>query len=186
MDNSPDQSPTVLAVSRSADHSFTKQNWPSISLVAGLGVEGDAHAGVTVKHRSRVRIDPTRPNLRQVHLIHGELLHDLAQNGFEVRPGALGENITTSGLDLLALPPNTLLRVGPSAVIQVTGLRNPCRQLDDFQNGLMRAVLDYGPEGELIRKCGIMGVVISDGEVKAGDPIGVSLPDPPHQRLEPV
>lgn len=176
----------MLAVSRSAEHAFSKPNCPSITLVAGLGVAGDAHAGITVKHRSRVKIDPTRPNLRQVHLIHGELLNELAQVGFDVHPGALGENITTCGLDLLSLPRNTLLHVGPNAVIQITGLRNPCRQLDDFRQGLMRAVLEYGPSGELIRKCGVMGVVIADGEVKADDSIRVSLPEAPHQPLEPV
>lgn len=177
---------TVLAVSRSARHSFSKANATSISLVAGLGVEGDAHAGVTVKHRSRVQIDPTRPNLRQVHLLHGELLHELVRNGFDLVPGALGENVTTSGLDLLSLPRDTLLHVGGSAVIRITGLRNPCRQLDDFQQGLMQAVLARGPAGELVRKCGVMGVVTTGGEVGPGDPIRVVLPDAPHQPLQPV
>ncbi|MEZ5831092.1 MAG: MOSC domain-containing protein [Dongiaceae bacterium] len=162
--------PTILAVPRSPTHSFSKQPALSIRLIAGIGVEGDAHAGATVKHRSRVARDPTQPNLRQVHLIHAELLDELNAKGFSVKPGDLGENITTRGLDLLALPAGTRLMIG-EAVIEVTGLRNPCAQLDKFQQGLMQAVLGRDAEGNLIRKAGEMGVVMLDGDMLPGHPI---------------
>lgn len=149
-------------------------------------MEGDAHAGETVRHRSRVRVDPTRPNLRQVHLVHGELLAALAGRGFAVAPGEIGENVTTEGLDLLALPRGALLHLGPEAVVEVTGLRNPCLQLDRFQPGLMAALLDRDPEGRLVRKSGIMGVVRAGGPVRPGDAIAVVLPARPHHPLEPV
>jgi MOSC domain-containing protein YiiM len=177
---------SVFGVGRSRSHTFSKDSCSTITLVSGLGVEGDAHAGKTVKHRSRVKADPTQPNLRQVHLIHAELLDELRTKGFEVDPGSLGENITTIGLDVLSLPRDTQLHIGPSAVVQVTGLRNPCKQLDGFQPGLTQAVLERTPSGELIRKCGIMGVVLSGGEVKPGDPITVVLPDGMHHKLERV
>ncbi|MGE5596366.1 MAG: MOSC domain-containing protein, partial [Hyphomicrobiales bacterium] len=151
----------VTAVSVSATHTFTKAAAQSIRLVEGLGVEGDAHAGATVRHRSRVQRDPAQPNLRQVHLIHAELHDELRERGFEVGPGAMGENITTRGLDLLALPAGTRLRIGDSAVVQVTGLRNPCAQLDGLQPGLMAAVLDRDAHGNLVRKAGVMGIVVS-------------------------
>lgn len=176
----------VLSVSSGRAHTFSKEIRSSITLVAGLGVEGDAHSGETVRHRSRVRADPTQPNLRQVHLIHSELFDELRTRGFAVGPGDLGENIATVGLDLLALPRDTELHIGSSAVVGVTGLRNPCSQLDTFQEGLMQAVLDRGPSGELIRKVGIMGVVLAGGPVLPGDPIVVALPDGPHRRLERV
>ncbi len=176
----------VLSVSRAGTHAFSKEVWPSITLVAGLGVDGDAHSGETVRHRSRVRADPTQPNLRQVHLIHSELFDELRGRGFVVGPGDLGENVTTVGLDLLALPRDAELHIGRSAVVCVTGLRNPCSQLDGFQAGLMEAVLDRGPSGELIRKVGIMGVVLAGGPIRPGDPIGVALPAGPHRRLERV
>jgi hypothetical protein len=176
----------VIAVSRAAEHAFSKANADSIMLLAGLGVAEDAHQGVTVKHRSRVRRDASRPNLRQVHLIHAELQDELDAAGFTVRPGELGENVTTRGLDLLALRTGTQLRLGPSAVIEITGLRNPCVQLDAFQHGLMRLVLDRAEDGSLIRKAGIMAVVLTDGEVRPGDPIGVDVPSGPHRPLEPV
>lgn len=186
MEPDTDQKATVVAVSKSATHSFSKTTHDSIRLLAGLGVEGDAHAGETVKHRSRVRADPTQPNLRQVHLIHSELLDELNGCGFDVPAGALGENLTTRGLDVLSLPTDTLLRIGDAAVVRVTGLRNPCKQLDAYQEGLTAAVLDRSESGELIRKSGIMGVVVEGGEVKPGDAIEVTLPAEPHRPLERV
>jgi MOSC domain-containing protein YiiM len=158
----------------------------SIRLLAGLGVEGDAHAGVTVKHRSRVAADPTQPNLRQVHLIHSELHDELRTQGFQVWAGEMGENITTRGLDLLALPVGACLRIGSEAILEITGLRNPCLQLDGLEPGLMQAVLDHDAHGNLIRKAGIMGVVIAGGLVRAGDEIHVELPPEPHRALERV
>jgi MOSC domain-containing protein YiiM len=176
----------VLAVSKSPTHSFGKPRQREIRLLAGLGVEGDAHLGETVKHRSRVATDPTQPNLRQVHLIHAELLDELHEKGFAVEPGEMGENITTHGLDLLDLSRGTLLRLGSEAMIEVTGLRNPCKQLDGFQPGLMRAVLDRDAAGQLVRKSGVMGIVRTSGVVRAGDPIRIELSPKPHSRLEPV
>jgi MOSC domain-containing protein YiiM len=178
--------PTVVAVSRSATHTMTKPNEASIRLLAGLGVEGDAHMGATVKHRSRVKRDPTVPNLRQVHLVHAELHDELARAGFTVVPGQMGENITTRGVDLLALPTGARLHVGATAVIEITGLRNPCAQLDGIQSGLMAATLDRDAQGALIRKAGVMAIVCADGEVRPGDPIRVELPAKPHRALEPV
>ena len=176
----------MTAVSRSAAHTFSKAVCDSISLRAGLGVDGDAHLGVTVKHRSRVARDPSQPNLRQIHLIHAELHDELLARGFAVSAGALGENITTRGIDLLALPQGSRLRVGATAIVEVTGLRNPCVQLNRFQPGLMSAVLDRGPDGKLIRKAGIMGIVLADGVVRTEDRIGVDLPNRPFRPLEPV
>lgn len=178
--------PTIIAVSADIAHHFSKPVRDSIHLLAGLGVEGDAHLGVTVKHRSRVRRDPTQPNLRQVHLIHEELIDELREAGFLVAPGLMGENVTTKGLDLLGLPRGTLLHLGDTAVVEVTGLRNPCYQLDDFQPGLMAAVLDRDADGKLIRKSGVMTIVLTSGDVRAGDAIRVELPPPPHQPLAPV
>jgi MOSC domain-containing protein YiiM len=177
---------TVVAVSRSPSHTFSKPNEGSIRLVAGLGVEGDAHLGTTVKHRSRVAKDPTVPNLRQVHLIHAELIDELAAAGFRVAPGVMGENVTTRGIDLLGLPTGTRLRLGADALIEVTGLRNPCRQLNDFQPGLMNATLDRDADGKLIRKAGVMAIVLAAGEIKPGDAISVGLPLGPPRKLEPV
>ncbi|HEX6747271.1 MAG TPA: MOSC domain-containing protein [Longimicrobium sp.] len=179
-------SATVTAVSVSPAHTFSKPNADVIRLLAGLGVEGDAHLGVTVKHRSRVARDPTQPNLRQVHLVHAELHDELRDAGFTVRPGDMGENVTTRGVDLLALPTGTRLRLGDEAVVEVTGLRNPCVQLDRFQPGLMSAVLDRDEHGELVRKGGIMAVVIAGGRVRPGDAIRVELPPGPHRPLQPV
>jgi MOSC domain-containing protein YiiM len=176
----------VTAVSLSPRHSFSKPAQMSIRLLAGLGVDGDAHMGETVKHRSRVRVDPTKPNLRQVHLVHAELHDELRRAGFAVRPGEIGENITTSGIDLLGLPTGTVLRIGAAAVVQVTGLRNPCTQLDGFQQGLTAAVLDRDSEGRVVRKAGVMSVVLEGGEVVPGDPITVELPPEPHLPLAPV
>jgi MOSC domain-containing protein YiiM len=179
-------SPHVVAVARSARHTFSKNTDTAIRLLAGLGVEGDAHAGETVKHRSRVAADPTQPNLRQVHLVHAELFEELGERGFAVAPGDIGENVTTRGLALLALPTGTRLHLGGAAVVEVTGLRNPCAQLDAFQPGLMAAVLDRDAAGRLVRKAGIMGVVLVGGEVRPGDPIRVTLPPEPHRPLERV
>jgi hypothetical protein len=176
----------VVAVACSPTHRFSKARTPGIRLLAGLGVEGDAHCGVTVKHRSRVARDPTQPNLRQVHLIHAELIEDLQARGFGVSPGVMGENITTEGLALLDLPTGARLRIGPDAVVEVTGLRNPCVQLDGYERGLTKAVLGKGPNGELIRKAGVMGVVVHGGLVEPGQRITVELPVKPHRRLEPV
>jgi MOSC domain-containing protein YiiM len=176
----------IVAVSLRAGHHFSKTPGLGIRLLKGLGVAGDAHMGETVKHRSRVRKDPTQPNLRQVHLIHAELFDELRSKGFRVQPGDLGENVTTSGLDLLALPAGTRLHLGVTAVVEVTGLRNPCIQIDGFQKGLMAATLDKDADGKLIRKAGIMSIVLTDGDVRPGDVIGVELPAPPHQPLLPV
>lgn len=180
------RSPVVTAVALAAGHEFSKPLRPSIRLLAGLGVDGDAHLGVTVKHRSRVAQDPSQPNLRQVHLIHAELHDELRARGFDIAPGDMGENITTAGLDVLALPTGARLRLGAEAVIEVTGLRNPCAQLDRFRPGLMKAVLDRDAAGNLIRKAGIMAIVLASGEVKPGDPIAIELPPPPHRPLERV
>lgn len=173
----------VTAVSRSARHTFIKLPVDSIQLLAGLGVEGDAHMGTTVKHRSRVRVDPTEPNLRQVHLIHAELLDELNAQGFDVAAGQLGENITTRGIDLLGLPTGARLHLGDAAVLEITGLRNPCRQLDGLRPGLMKAVLGRNADGTLRRKSGVMAIVLSGGCVRTGDGIRIALPDGPHVPL---
>lgn len=176
----------IVAVSRSDTHSFSKVLQPTIRLLSGLGVDGDAHSGTTVKHRSRVARDPTQPNLRQVHLIHAELHDELSARGFVVQPGDMGENITTQGLDLLALPAGTRLHLGPTAIVEVTGLRNPCVQIDRFQRGLLAAVIDRDAAGEIVRKSGVMSVVVKDGDVGPGDSIVVELPSEPHRPLEVV
>jgi MOSC domain-containing protein YiiM len=176
----------VVAVSRSASHTLVKPTEDSIRLVAGLGVEGDAHLGERIKHRSRVRRDPTEPNRRQVHLIHSELHDELRAGGFEVRAGQMGENVTTRGIDLLGLPAGARLHLGASAVVEVTGTRNPCKQLDGIQSGLMEATLDRDADGNLVRKAGVMGIVLAGGEVRPGDPVALELPAPPHRALEPA
>lgn len=176
----------VTAVSCSATHTRIKENQDSIRIQAGLGVEGDAHLGEKVQHLSRVERDPDQPNLRQVHLIHAELHDELAGAGFPLLPGQMGENVTTRGVDLLGLPTGTRLQLGDTAVVEVTGLRNPCPQLDEVQPGLMKATLDRDEDGKLVRKAGIMGIVLADGEVRPGDPIRIELPPEPHQGLEPV
>jgi MOSC domain-containing protein YiiM len=173
----------VAVVSRSPRHTLVKANQPSIRLLAGLGVEGDAHQGATVKHRSRVARDPAERNLRQVHLIHAELHTALREAGFAVEPGQMGENITTSGVDLLGLATGTRLHIGAVAVVEVTGLRNPCAQLDKIAKGLMAATLDRDTAGNLVRKAGIMGVVLTSGEIRPGDPIRVEPPPLPHRPL---
>jgi MOSC domain-containing protein YiiM len=176
----------VEAVFKSNTHTMSKLEQQTIVLLEGLGVEGDAHMGVTVKHRSRVAADPTQPNLRQVHLIHSELHDELNSRGFKIEAGQMGENITTQGIDLLSLPKGTKMFLGETAMLEITGLRNPCTQLDGLQNGLMNAVLDRDEAGKLIRKAGIMGVVLLGGEVKPGDEVRVELPAEPHERLERV
>ncbi len=176
----------VTAVSLDGRHAFSKPVRDAIRLVAGLGVEGDAHAGLTVRHRSRVARDPTAPNLRQVHLIHAELHDELGLLGYRVSPGDMGENVTTRGIDLLALATGTRLQLGPEAVVEVTGLRNPCVQLDGFQPGLMKAVLDRDADGGLVRKAGVMAIVLIGGEVAAGDRVTIACPPAPHVPLRPV
>lgn len=177
----------MVAVSARAAHGIGKEDAERIRLVAGRGVEGDAHQGERIRHRSRVRRDPTQPNLRQVHLIHTELHDELATDGFSgLRPGQMGENVTTRGIDLLALPVGTRLTLGADAVVEVTGTRNPCKQLDEIQPGLMEATLDRDEDGEIVRKAGVMAIVVSGGEVRPGDPIAVERPVPPHRPLEPV
>ncbi len=176
----------VVAVHRSETHTFHKEGRDAIRLLAGLGVEGDAHAGETVKHRSRVARDPTQPNLRQVHLVHEELLDELRAAGFAVAPGVIGENVTTRGIDLLGLPTGTHLRLGAEAVVEVTGLRNPCKQLEQVGRGLMAATLDRDADGGLVRKAGIMGIVVAGGTVRSDDAIEVMLPEGSPRPLEVV
>ncbi|MCU6481605.1 MOSC domain-containing protein [Arthrobacter sp. A2-55] len=179
-------SPRVVAVHRDREHRFGKPLAAAIELLEGLGVAGDAHCGRTVQHRSRVRAGPTQPNLRQVHLMHGELFDWLAGRGFTVDPGALGENITTAGLDVLTLPRGALLHIGGRAVVEVTGLRNPCSQIEDFQPGLLRELVGRNDDGGIVRRAGIMGVVLRGGPVRAGDRIAVELPEGPWQVLDRV
>lgn len=176
----------VVAVARDTAHRFSKATLGTIHLVEGRGVEGDAHAGVTVQHRSRVAKNPNQPNLRQVHLIANELLDELQSRGFPIVPGMLGENITTSGIDLIALPVGARLRIGASAVVEVTGLRNPCVQIENFHEGLLAAVLERDAQGHVHRKSGVMSIVITSGDVAPGDPIVVDLPPAPHRALEVV
>jgi len=176
----------IIALSKSDAHTFNKYNCEKISLLQGLGVDGDAHLGKTVKHRSRISKDPLQPNLRQVHLIHSELFDELAEKNFFVAPGDMGENITTQGIDLLNLPRHAILKIGASAAIQITGLRNPCSQLESIKKGLMKAVLDQDEHGNLIRKAGIMGIVLQGGDVFVGDEILIHLPDHPFEKLENV
>jgi MOSC domain-containing protein YiiM len=175
---------SVAAVSSSGTYSFTKPNRDSVTLLAGLGVEGDVHAGETVKHRFRMKKDASQPNLRQVHLIHEELFEEVREAGFEVGAGELGENVTTRGIDLLGLPTGTLLRFGDEAVVEVTGLRNPCAQIDGFQKGLMKQVVGRDEDGTVRFRAGIMSVVVTGGVVRPGDPVEVELPDGPHLPLE--
>jgi MOSC domain-containing protein YiiM len=176
----------ILAVARSEGHSFSKRLVPAIQLLAGFGVFGDCHAGETVRHRSRAKVRPLAKNLRQVHLVHSELFEELAGKGFHLTPGDIGENVTTRGIDLLALPRGTRLRLGADAVVEITGLRNPCVQLDRFQSGLMHAVIGRDREGRPLFKSGIMGIVVRDGEVRPGDRISIELPPEPHHALERV
>jgi MOSC domain-containing protein YiiM len=175
----------AAAVHVSPTHSLSKTPALSIRLIAGIGVKGDAQAGETVKHRSRLARDPTQPNLRHVHLIHAELHDELNATGFNAKPGDMGENITTRGLDLLALPTGARLTIGDT-VIELTGLRNPCAQLDRFRHGLMQATLDRDEAGNLIRKAGVMGVVLVGGDVQAGDRVRAEMPEGMPRVLVPV
>jgi len=169
----------VTGVSRSATHSFSKEAQAGIRLIAGLGVEGDAHVGKTVQHRYLVRTDPTRPNLRQVHLLQAEVIDELEAAGFDVSAGKMGENITTRGIDLLSLPVGTRLFIGDTSVVEMTELRDPCGQLDDYQQGLKDATVDRDAQGNVVRKAGAMGVIVVGGMVKPGDAIRVELPPEP-------
>jgi MOSC domain-containing protein YiiM len=174
----------VVAVSRSSGHSFSKPNEKWINLIKGFGVEGDAHAGEKIKHRYLVGIDPTRPNIRQVHLIHAELLDELNGKGFSVQPGQLGENITTRGIDLLTLPAGTKLQIGDASVVELTSLRNPCDQIEHFLKGLLKEVLYKDKGGNLVRRIGVMGIVIKSGIVYPNDEITLKLPSKPYVPLE--
>ncbi|HAE39921.1 MAG TPA: MOSC domain-containing protein [Candidatus Riflebacteria bacterium] len=176
----------VVSLSKDSNHRFSKEVCESLIFLKGLGIEGDAHCGTTVKHRSRVKADPSQPSLRQVHLVHSELLAELQSSGFDVQPGTIGENVLTHGIDLLSLPKNTILTLGSKVVLRVTGLRNPCAQLDNYQSGLTKAVLDKDEDGNLVRKAGIMAVVEVGGVVTVGDSISIQLPPEPHEALEPV
>lgn len=178
--------PTIAAVCCDAEHNFSKPTRESIVLLSGIGVEGDAHSGRMVQHVSRAAREPELPNLRQVHLIHAELHDELRAAGFDVGPGQMGENITTRGIDLLALPRGTRLHLGATAIVEVTGLRTPCSQLDRLHPGLMAATIAHDDQGNMIRKAGIMSIVISGGKVRAGDTIQVELPPRPHEPLGPV
>jgi len=176
----------VCSLSKDAHHRFSKMVCDSLSFTEGRGVDGDAHSGRSVKHRSRVKIDPNQPNLRQVHLIQAELIAELQERGFQVEPGAMGENVLTSGIDLLALPSNTMLKVGDEVVLRLTGLRNPCAQLDKYQEGLKKAVFDFDAQGNLVRKAGVMAVVVASGLVRVGDAIVIEYPPAPYDLLEPI
>ncbi len=180
------EQPRVVAVSRDDEHRFSKPVVDEVTLVAGWGIEGDAHAGTTVQHRSRVARDPSQPNLRQVHLLHAELFDEVADAGFAVDSGQMGENVTTRGIDLLGLPTDAVLHLGDDASVRVTGLRNPCQQINGFEPGLLRAVLGRAADGTVERKGGVMAVVLSGGTVRPGDRIRVELPDGERRPLQPV
>lgn len=176
----------VVSVASDGAHRFSKEVRAKVRLLAGLDVEGDAHCGRLVQHRSRVAVDPIQPNLRQVHLIASELLETLAARGFDIAPGQMGENVTTRGVDLSALPRGALLHLEAEAVVELTGLRNPCAQIEAFRPGLLAEVLGRDASCAVIRRAGVMGVVLAGGEVRAGDALRVTLPEGPHQALERV
>ena len=178
--------PHVLTVSRDDGHRFSKPVVDEIRLIEGWGVEGDAHAGTTVQHLSRMEGDPTQPNLRQVHLLHAELFGDVAQQGYSVRPGEMGENVTTAGLDLLTLPTGTVLHLGAEAKVMLTGLRNPCYKINWLAPQLMKEMVTRLDDGTVVRKAGVMSVVLAGGVVRPGDPIVVELPAGEPVPLEPV
>ena len=173
----PEEGAAVVSVSLDDAHRFSKPAAPRIRLLEGLGVEGDVHAGVTVQHRYHVKKDPTAPNLTQVHLIPAELFDELARGGYTVRPGELGENVTTTGIDLTALPRGTRLHLGASAVVELTGLRNPCSLINGYQGGLMKQLIDTDAAGRITRKAGVMSVVATGGAVEPGDTIRIELPE---------
>jgi len=176
----------VVAVARDDGHRFSKPTRASITLIAGQGIEGDAHAGTTVKHRSRVRRDPTAPNLRQVHLMHSELFDQMAARGHEIVPGAMGENVTTAGVDLLGLARGTRLALGDEAVVEITGLRNPCTQLNGISEGLMKELVYVDDAGATVRLAGVMSIVVTGGEVRPGDGIRIFPPAGAHEPLQAV
>lgn len=176
----------VVAVSRRPQHQLAKTPTASIRLIAGEGVEGDAHRGAAVQHLSRVARDPTAPNLRQVHLLHIEMLEELSGAGFGVGAGDIGENILTRGVDLLALPCGALLQIGQEAIVKITGLRSPCMQLNGHTMGLMNALIDRAADDSLVRKAGVMAVVVASGSVRAGETLVIRLPDGPLRPLAPV
>ncbi len=186
MTGDQDDQPRVVAVSRDSNHHFSKPVVDAVTLLEGLGVEGDAHLGTTVQHRSRVARDPSQPNLRQVHLIHAELFDEVAAAGYEVAPGQLGENVTTRGVDLLGLPEGALLHLGADACVRVTGLRNPCQQINGFEPGLLREVLGRAEDGTVERRGGVMSVVVAGGVVRPGDAVRVELPAGDLEPLRPV
>lgn len=177
---SPDLSGSVLAVHRSGEHTFSKQTADAVTLLPGLGVEGDAHLGARVKHRSRVAADPNQPNLRQIHLVMSELLDEVVEAGHQVVPGQLGENVTTTGLDLVGLPVGSMLRLGDTALVALTGLRNPCKQIRSVGDGVLKMMFvdgeRYGRPGEQVGRTGVMGVVVAGGLIRSGDPIEVRYP----------
>lgn len=177
---------SVVSVSKSPEHTFSKKTEEKITLVTGQGVEGDAHFGKTVQHLSRVSKAPEKPNLRQVHLIHKEIIDELEKKGLKINPGDIGENIITSGIDLLGLPTGARLKIGKEAVVEITGLRDPCKQLDQLHDGLMKAFLDRDSEGKLIRKSGVMGIVVSGGDIRKGDDVLVTIPEGPLEPLKVV
>lgn len=177
---------SVVGLASDDQHRFSKTPRDAIRLIAAVGVEGDAHAGATVRHRSRVKADPDQPNLRQVHLLHSEFLDLAREHGFQLSGGDLGENVLTSGVDLLHLPRDTRLRIGPAALLRVTGLRNPCWQIDAFRSGLLKVAVTRSEDGDIVRRVGVMAVVESGGTVALGDTIEVEPPPGPHVALEPV
>ena len=172
----------VVAVSRSPSHGFSKAPQPKINLLAGLGVEGDAHAGTTVQHLYRIGLDPTAPNLAQVHFLHVELVDEMAGKGYDISPGTMGENVLTQGLDLLAMPTGAIFRIG-DATVEISGIRDPCKKIDTLGKGLTKLLIDKAPDGSCRRKAGIMGIVISGGTIRPGDAIHVELPVEPHRPL---
>jgi MOSC domain-containing protein YiiM len=180
--NNTGKLPAVSGVYVNDKHTFSKSSKAAIRLIKDFGVEGDCHAGPVDQHLFHLRRFGQHPNLRQVHLIHTELFDELALKGHAVRPGDLGENIATRNIELLKLPVGTRLRLGPEAIVELTGLRNPCRQIEAFQPGLLKHVLESTSAG-LVRKAGVMSIVIQGGVVQPGDSIGVELPPLPHEPL---
>ncbi len=185
-----DATASVVALHRSSDHTFSKTSVAEIRLLAGLGVEGDVHAGARVTHRSRVAKDPNQPNLRQVHLVMSELLDEVRDAGHEISEGQLGENITTAGLDLIGLPVGSILRIGDDALVALTGLRNPCKQIHGVGPGVLKMMFadgeQYGRPNEQVGRTGVMGVVVASGTVTAGDTIEVRYPAGKHVPMQKV
>ncbi len=177
---------SVIAVCSRDAHLFSKENREEIELIKNFGINGDAHAGMYVKHRSRVKKNPKQLNLRQVHLIPIELLNEMKQHRYDLHPGDLGENITTSGIDLINLPLNSQINIGEEVVLEVKGLRDPCKQIEAFKEGLLKKMITKDADGNLIRKTGIMTIVLGGGIVKPNDKIEVVLPKKPYHKLEVV